>query len=356
MAVLPTVPVASFSQSITQPKDADKTEFTVEQFNDFDAIFIGKITAVEEVDKGFYLKISFQPSKVFKGSSAGPITVYTPSQKTHGCGIKALAGESWLVLAEPETDTPDRLTTSYCVGSSKKLTNNPVIKEIEFLSEQRGGYFEWKYANGKVGGRGEMVEGKPNGDWEYYYPDGFLKSKGIYTNGLKEGEWSYYGPSKLLYKMNNDLDVLKNIMDSLWLTPTTAKHLAESGNYKLEPVYEDTSKHQVSRRGEVKKVAHYKDGRPDGKNITYYDNGQIEKEENYMNGRLHGTYMTYYSNGQVSREGNYSQGIPKGKWVDYNKNGSVRHQAVDAIPAYRATKDGMVPIVEKKTNGATSMK
>ncbi|MCB0395113.1 MAG: hypothetical protein KDD36_00580 [Flavobacteriales bacterium] len=329
-----------------------KSEFSIEQYNDLAVIFIGKILNIEEVDNGFNSRIIFKPSKVFKGQPEGNIIVHTPSQKTHGCGIKAFMNEEWLIFSESDGD---RLNTSYCIGSTKKITDNSTINELTVLSEQTGGYMEWKYSNGIVGGRGEIVAGKPNGEWTYYYQDGYLKSKGIYVSGNKEGEWTYYSSSKILYQMNNDLEVLTNIMDSLWLTPVAAKHLAETANYRLEPVMEDSTKNPVRRHGDLKKSESYKDGKLDGKVLTYHDNGQVEKEENYLKGRRHGVYITYYANGQKSREGGYSQGIPKGKWVDYNRNGSVRHEAMDAIPAYRATKDGMVPITEKKSSGATSM-
>lgn len=326
-----------------------KSQFTIEQYNDFEAIFVGQIKSIQEVENGFYLRIVFKPSKVFKGAPTGDIVVHTPSQRTHGCGIKATTNAKWLIFADEDPDKNEKLITSYCVGSTQKVEGNSTLEEVRVLSEQAGGYYEWKYANGKVGGKGEMINGKPTGPWEYFYEDGYLKSQGSYIDGLKEGEWTYYAPSRRLYRMNNDLSVLKNIMDSLWLVPSAAEHLSKSGNYVLEPVYIDpTTKEQYGKQGEIKAKSTYKNGKLDGVLVSYHDNGQVEREENYINGKRHGTFTSYYPNGTKSREGTYSQGLPRGRWVDYNKNGTVRHEAMDAIPAYRATKDGMVPVTDKK--------
>lgn len=100
-----------------------------------------------------------------------------------------------------------------------------------------------------------------------------------------------------------------------------------------------------SVKGKIVLETTYKNGLPNGLEITYYDNGNKRSESMMKNGKYNGkvkhyyetgkiksseTYkddykfgpaIYYYENGQVSREGIYSDCKEIGVWIEYYKNG-----------------------------------
>lgn len=65
---------------------------------------------------------------------------------------------------------------------------------------------------------------------------------------------------------------------------------------------------------QVKRVAHFKKGRPDGTDISYYTDGSIEKEINYKEGLQHGREVAYdYQTREVKMDCNYKNGKQDGK-------------------------------------------
>jgi antitoxin component YwqK of YwqJK toxin-antitoxin module len=75
---------------------------------------------------------------------------------------------------------------------------NPNIKFVGSFDEnnQKTGYWEYYYSNGKIRKKGNYLNGLEEGYWEIYY-NCILRSKGNYVNGIKEGYWEEYWDSKL---------------------------------------------------------------------------------------------------------------------------------------------------------------
>ena len=63
---------------------------------------------------------------------------------------------------------------------------------------------------------------------------------------------------------------------------------------------------------QVKLEGNKKDGKEDGKWVSYYENGQIRSETNYKDGKQEGKEVSYYENGQIRSEGNYTDGKQEG--------------------------------------------
>jgi antitoxin component YwqK of YwqJK toxin-antitoxin module len=61
-----------------------------------------------------------------------------------------------------------------------------------------------------------------------------------------------------------------------------------------------------------------------GVNSGFYQNGQKKEECKFRQGREDGKQMTWYENGQKESEIQYRDGIPAGKWVYWHKNGQKK--------------------------------
>lgn len=126
------------------------------------------------------------------------------------------------------------------------------------------------YADGVVFGKGKMEnEGMKNqalvGPWEFYYPNGALKSKGALDQKQeKTGEWEFYYAN-----------------------------------------------------GKMKEKTMYKDGKSDGKSLTWFDNGSKLSEATYKGGDEEGKATTYYFNGAPRKLMNFKAGKKDGVETAY---------------------------------------
>lgn len=94
----------------------------------------------------------------------------------------------------------------------------------------------------------------------------------------------------------------------------------------------------------------YKNGKPDGKWLTFYKDGSLKSIENWKNGLLNGKHIIYangevkiveyryenghenglyilnHGNGKPYIVGEFSKGAPSGVWKYYDKNGNLTGQ------------------------------
>lgn len=68
----------------------------------------------------------------------------------------------------------------------------------------------------------------------------------------------------------------------------------------------------------------YKNGKPNGKWITFYENNKIKSIENWKKGFLHGKFILYNRNGIKIFETYYKNGKMNGKYNLYYDDGSPR--------------------------------
>ena len=55
-----------------------------------------------------------------------------------------------------------------------------------------------------------------------------------------------------------------------------------------------------------------------------FSDGQREYEGLYKNGKPNGNLVYWYENGSIKREGRLQNGSPIGKWTYYNSDGSIQ--------------------------------
>ena len=66
---------------------------------------------------------------------------------------------------------------------------------------------------------------------------------------------------------------------------------------------------------------YYKDGKPNGKWITFFPNGNIKSIENWQNGKLNGKYIIYQENGKKVMQTRYLNGKDNGEYFLFHENG-----------------------------------
>jgi antitoxin component YwqK of YwqJK toxin-antitoxin module len=67
----------------------------------------------------------------------------------------------------------------------------------------------------------------------------------------------------------------------------------------------------------IKEEINYKDGKVDGRWVSYYQNGQIQGEIIFKDGKVDGRFVSYCENGVKKEETNYKDGKPDGRAVNY---------------------------------------
>ena len=75
-------------------------------------------------------------------------------------------------------------------------------------------------------------------------------------------------------------------------------------------------------QGNLIELAHYSNGKLNGKRTLYYENGQIEIEEEYAKDVMAGPYKVYHKNGALDIEASYIKGQMQGvlkKYSDQNQ-------------------------------------
>ena len=71
----------------------------------------------------------------------------------------------------------------------------------------------------------------------------------------------------------------------------------------------------------------YKNGKRNGKSVTYYKNGKIASEIFYKDGKRNGKAIFWYRDGKKMSEINYFMNNKHGKVVIWNKNGTLKEES-----------------------------
>jgi len=82
----------------------------------------------------------------------------------------------------------------------------------------------------------------------------------------------------------------------------------------------------VERRSndQVKRMAHYENGKIDGKYQVWFENGQLEMLSHYKKGKRNGELTYWFSNGQMRSQSTYFEGNPYDTTKQWYKNGQLK--------------------------------
>lgn len=126
-------------------------------------------------------------------------------------------------------------------------------------------------------------------------PNGLVTERTQMINGQKTGVSVTYFPEKGL-----------------------PKKLVTLNNEVLDGPYME-----FNSRGQIVKMANYKNGELDGEYATYKFGKAIEIST-YKDGKLDGTYRSYFSNSdKLQKEAEYKEGVQHGIFRQYSEEGQV---------------------------------
>lgn len=166
-----------------------------------------------------------------------------------------------------------------------------------------------------------FVDGKRQGTDTSYYKSGCIQSIQSYQIGLENGAtYIYYDSVNLvhfeIWYQNGELHGPSIEWSAKVLSDTLMYKHYKSG--KL-----DGPQRSYFPNGKIRKSSYYRDGLIDGLQITYNERGQKESEIQFKAGKKTGTWTYYFDSGKSARTENWRDGKKNGVFVSYNENGQV---------------------------------
>ena len=187
----------------------------------------------------------------------------------------------------------------------------------------RQGQWTGTYSNGALRYKGTFKNGKPVGTFFYYYPTGLLKAKMRYAdNGHIARVITYHLNGKPLAQ-GKFIDKKK---DSTW------RYYSDTdGKLVLEETFTKGIKNgptivYYGNTGKPSELTEYKNGRKNGRWVTYFPDGKISTEGFYVNDTLQGPYKAYDINGKLLIKGQYEHALQEGLWMIYDTTGKLQRK------------------------------
>lgn len=100
--------------------------------------------------------------------------------------------------------------------------------------------------------------------------------------------------------------VVYYVLDSLGRPTEEIAH--ETHFYENQQKYIDGNRHESNR---------------DGLWYAYFPDGTVQTMAHYVDGKENGRYTVYFSNGNVRYTGEYNMGVKTGEWRFYNEDGTL---------------------------------
>ena len=206
--------------------------------------------------------------------------------------------------------------------------------------------------------------GLKQGKWIYFYENGVVRLEGTYRNDMKNGYFKDYDEDGNLVTVQKYIDDIlqENVAELVELEVRTdywpngqvktvasykdgvpegvRREYSESGEIRMAYIFTegimigegvlngDGSKEgkwkEYFKDGNLRAEGKYKDGKRVGEWKFFHENGQLEQTGNYsFDGQLNGTWRWYYPSGKLLREETYYEGLEDGLMIEYNEDGSV---------------------------------
>lgn len=164
---------------------------------------------------------------------------------------------------------------------------------------------------------GKQLIANGNGKLIEYYPNGNKQTIGQLKDGYKVGLWTYFfsnGKKMEEIKFENNSPL---IMYS-WAESGSSEVVNGNGSYTS--YYQSGSDFEQGQVSEGKRIGAWK---------TFYDvSNNVSQTVNYKNGKPHGLVMNYYESGLLAIEGEFINGKETGTWNWYYESGLLHCKAI----------------------------
>jgi len=166
------------------------------------------------------------------------------------------------------------------------------------------------------------AQGKRHGVWKKVFPKtDQLRYEGTFEHGKEVGTFKFYCED-----CKNQPAVIKEF--------NTKNDIAEVKYYTIKGKLVSEGKmdgkdrigewlYYPEKSNNVMTRESYKNGKLEGKKITYYLNGKITEESNYLNGLLEGESNNYSPDGVLLKKLQYRNNLLVGEAFYYDANGAV---------------------------------
>lgn len=159
----------------------------------------------------------------------------------------------------------------------------------QFKDDKPYGIFTYFDTDGKKMTEVNFLNGGPVAYGKMYSVSGKLQAQGKYVNHEKDSTWTFYTEDGLLLSQ----EIYKN-----------GKKEGKSVTY-----FPGTK--------QPAEITYYKNGLQDSAWVEYYEDGKKKGEGSYKDGNYNGRAVWYFQDGKINIIGNYVNGLKDGNWVYY---------------------------------------
>jgi antitoxin component YwqK of YwqJK toxin-antitoxin module len=181
------------------------------------------------------------------------------------------------------------------------------------------------YRNGVVQEQISIIDGKRNGQDTSYYNSGCPQSVQNFVLGKLNGTSVVFFDST--YRKEREITHINNVVDG--------KYILFENNPKNDTIYMEEYKNgkpngvkiEYYENSKRAKIVRYKDGLLDGAHQTYAPNGKIEVDYYYRDGKKHGKWKIFYPDGKEARVEEWNNGLKNGEFRTSDEQGKIVNQA-----------------------------
>ncbi len=190
-------------------------------------------------------------------------------------------------------------------GKWKEFYEGGILKgEGEYKDGVKIENWKYLYENGKIDQLGKYdKKGNPIGIWQWYYENGLLLREETYVEGLRSG--------KCIEKSNIGVEITQGeYVDGL----KEGKWFFQIDDYREEGEYvagerNGIWKHFYTSSDKRRFEGAFINGKPDGKQIWWYESGKVWQEGKYVYGIKEGNWKYFDEEGYVSLSITYKEGV-----------------------------------------------
>lgn len=335
-----------------------KTKITVEDFNSYDWIFVGKLIKSDLTNSDDYRYrrwADYQVITAYRGVKVGgTIRIYDAASQD-ACGLGFLErGRNYLIYA---TGT-DRKFTSDC----SRTTQVPVqfwpadstainrLKSLDFFGRiydtlSTNFHADTTFLNkhvqltnntstqkfydekGKLIAEGKYLKNRPEGHWKYFQ-NGKVLTAGKYLNGLKDSLWFETYTSRSVYIREYKAGEF-TFREQHFFDGRISQKREPVGNGKqwVEIRYHNNEKPRyIAYTSPPKRNddGELREGQWNGPYECFNQSGITLESGTNKDGRWEGHWKYYYETGRMRMEGDFVKGEKTGRWVIYHHNEKIK--------------------------------
>ncbi|MBQ4820232.1 hypothetical protein [Aquimarina sp. MMG016] len=166
------------------------------------------------------------------------------------------------------------------------------------------------------------AEGKRHGKWKKKYENSKqIRYEGTFEHGKEVGEFKFYKPSS--GEQPTAIKTFSKNSDTVIVKYFTAKGGLVSEGKMIGKNRVGVWQYYHNGSDKIMMVEHYKTGKLEGEQLTYFENGKLTEKTHYTNGKRNGKRIIYSEEGIVIKEFTYENDQLHGQTKYYDTSGNL---------------------------------